>query len=76
MLAKAAAALGAVDDWSAATTEAAIRDLATREGVKLGQVAQPLRAALTGRATSPPVFDVLSVLGKAESLGRLADGGR
>jgi len=73
ILGKAVSALGSIDDWSAAATEAAIRDLATREGIKLGQVAQPLRAALTGRATSPPVFDVLAVLGKAESLGRLAD---
>jgi predicted signal transduction protein with EAL and GGDEF domain len=47
--------------------------LAEETGAKLGQVAQPLRAALTGRATSPPVFDVLAVLGRDESLARLRD---
>jgi glutamyl-tRNA synthetase len=41
--------------------------------VKLGAVAQPLRAALTGRTTSPGIFEVLTVLGKAESLARIAD---
>ena len=44
-----------------------------REGVKLGKVAQPLRAALTGSAASPPIFDVLAALGREESLARLAD---
>jgi len=67
----ALAALG--DDWSAATTEAAVRAVAERDGLKLGKVAQPLRAALTGRTTSPPIFDVLAVLGRAESLGRIED---
>ncbi|MGA8171390.1 MAG: glutamate--tRNA ligase, partial [Methylocystis sp.] len=42
-------------------------------GVKLGDLAQPLRAALTGRVTSPPIFDVLEILGREESLARLAD---
>ncbi|MDQ0469300.1 glutamate--tRNA ligase [Labrys wisconsinensis] len=60
-------------DWSAEAAEAAIRALADETGLKLGQVAQPLRAALTGRATSPPVFDVLAVLGREESLARLKD---
>ena len=45
--------------------------LPRREGVKLGQVAQPLRAALTGRATSPGIFDVLVLLGREESLARV-----
>jgi glutamyl-tRNA synthetase len=65
--------LGAIDPWSAETTEHAVRAFAERKGVKLGSVAQPLRAALTGRTTSPPIFDVLAVLGKVESLGRLRD---
>ncbi len=60
-------------DWTAAAAEAAIRAFATESGHKLGAVAQPLRAALTGRATSPGVFDVLAVLGRDESLGRVAD---
>ncbi len=65
--------LKAVEPWSAETTEQAVRAFAERKGVKLGSVAQPLRAALTGRTTSPPIFDVLAVLGKSESLGRLQD---
>ena len=50
-----------------------MRAFAERKGAKLGAVAQPLRAALTGRTTSPGIFEVLVVLGKAESLARLAD---
>jgi glutamyl-tRNA synthetase len=59
--------------WSAASTEAEIRAFAEAKGVKLGAVAQPLRVALTGRTTSPPIFDVLAVLGRNESLARLRD---
>jgi glutamyl-tRNA synthetase len=62
-----------VPDWTAEGTEQAVREVAEAEGVKLGQVAQPLRAALTGRATSPGIFDVLALLGREESLARLAD---
>jgi glutamyl-tRNA synthetase len=65
--------LEAVDDWSAAAVEAVVRAFAERKGLKLGAVAQPLRAALTGKTTSPPIFDVLAVLGREESLGRLRD---
>ena len=43
------------------------------QALKLGSVAQPLRAALTGKTTSPPIFDVLAVLGRGESLARLRD---
>ncbi|TGQ72671.1 MAG: glutamate--tRNA ligase [Mesorhizobium sp.] len=60
-------------DWTAASAEAAIRDVAQVGGHKLGAVAQPLRAALTGKSTSPGVFDVLAVLGRDESLARIAD---
>jgi glutamyl-tRNA synthetase len=63
----------ATGDWTAANTEAAIRSYAEAAGLKLGAVAQPLRAALTGRTTSPGVFDVLAVLGREESLARLSD---
>jgi glutamyl-tRNA synthetase len=65
--------LEALADWTAETTEAATRDYATEQGAKLGMIAQPLRAATTGRATSPGIFDVLAVLGREESLGRLRD---
>jgi glutamyl-tRNA synthetase len=73
LMGKLAARLGAVEPWSAEATEAAVRTFAEREGVKLGAVAQPLRAALTGRTTSPGIFEVLAVLGKAESMARLGD---
>ena len=73
LLARAWAALNALDEWSALATEAAVRSTAESAGVKLGQVAQPLRAALTGRATSPGIFDVLVLLGREESLARIAD---
>ena len=65
--------LAGVEPWSAETTEQAVRTFAERKGAKLGSVAQPLRAALTGRTTSPGIFEVLAVLGKAESLARIAD---
>ena len=63
----------AVSDWSAANLEMLVRGYAETAGLKLGKAAQPLRAALTGRSVSPGVFDVLEVLGKEESLGRLRD---
>jgi glutamyl-tRNA synthetase len=68
--------LAGVEPWTAAATENAVRAFAERKEVKLGAVAQPLRAALTGRPTSPGIFDVLQVLGKQESLARLADQAR
>ncbi|HMA55880.1 MAG TPA: glutamate--tRNA ligase, partial [Pseudolabrys sp.] len=65
--------LEAVPEWNASSAEAIVRPYAERAGLKLGAVAQPLRAALTGRTTSPPIFDVLAVLGRDESLARLRD---
>ena len=73
MLALAFAKLGALAEWDAASLEAAIREVAEGSGVKLGKLAQPLRAALTGRTTSPGIFDVLALLGREESLARIAD---
>ncbi len=63
----------AAPSWDAHTLEAVVRAFAEAQGLKLGKVAQPLRAALTGRAVSPPVFDVMAVLGKTEALARLKD---
>ena len=60
-------------EWSAAFLEAKVKAYAEEKGLKLGNVAQPLRAALTGRSVSPPVFNVLEVLGRDESLSRIAD---
>ncbi|HVF95219.1 MAG TPA: glutamate--tRNA ligase [Sphingomonas sp.] len=73
ILAAAHAALDAVHHWDTEALEAAVRQVAEERSVKLGQVAQPLRAALTGRKTSPGIFDVLVLLGREESLGRIAD---
>ncbi len=67
------AALDAVHNWDTEALEGSVRQVAEARGVKLGQVAQPLRAALTGRKTSPGIFDVLDLLGREESLGRIAD---
>ena len=65
--------LDTLEEWTATALETAVRQFAERQRVKLGSVAQPLRAALTGRITSPGIFDVLTVLGKPESLARLRD---
>ena len=60
-------------DWLHDPLEAAVKQVAEAAGLGLGKVAQPLRAALTGRTTSPGIFDVLVYLGREESLARLAD---
>lgn len=73
LLGKLRPELEAIDDWSVETTDSVMRAFAEAEGLKLGKVAQPVRAALTGRATSPGVFDVMAVLGKAETLARIDD---
>ncbi|HEY7959482.1 MAG TPA: glutamate--tRNA ligase [Sphingomicrobium sp.] len=65
--------LVALAKWDRESLEAVIREVAENSGIKLGKVAQPLRAALTGRTTSPGIFDVLALLGREESLARIAD---
>ena len=65
--------LAALKDWNATSLEAVVRFYCFEAAIKLGDAAQPLRAALTGRAASPGIFDVLEVLGKEESLARLQD---
>jgi glutamyl-tRNA synthetase len=65
--------LEAVEPWTGPGLEAAVRNFSEAAGLKLGKAAQPLRAALTGRSTSPGIFDVLEVLGREESLARLQD---
>ena len=72
LLAKARSALDAAE-WNHDALEQSVREVAEAEGVKLGKLAQPLRAALTGRTTSPGIFDVLALLGKSESLARIGD---
>jgi glutamyl-tRNA synthetase len=71
LLDKLAAALERENDWSEPAMEAAIRRFAEVQGVKLGQVAQPLRVALSGSTASPGIFEVLSILGPAETRQRL-----
>ena len=72
-LALAHAALAATPQWEHDALDVAVREVAERNSLKLGKLAQPLRAALTGKTTSPGIFDVLVLLGKDESLGRIAD---
>src|SRR5690606_10875770 len=64
-------ALRSLAEWNVATTEAVVRDYAAKADLKLGKVAQPLRAALTGRSTSPGVFDVRAVLVREASMARI-----
>ena len=73
VMAKLLPELESVSDWTVEPLEAAVRAFAEANELKLGKVAQPLRAALTGSTQSPPIFDVLAVLGRDESLGRLRD---
>ena len=72
-LAKASAAFAALPAWTLDAIEAAVRHIADETGQKLGKIAQPLRAALTGRTTSPGIFDVLFHLGQGESIARIDD---
>jgi glutamyl-tRNA synthetase len=65
--------LESVEPWTPDALDAVVRSYAEEAGLKLGKVAQPLRAALTGRTTSPGIFDVLEVLGREESLARIRD---
>lgn len=73
MLGRLLPILTTVGDWNVPGIEAAVRAFAEAEGRKLGDVAQPIRAALTGKSTSPGVFDVMAVLGRDEALGRITD---
>ena len=73
LLAKAYICLNSITEWDKDFLSAALRDLAEIEGIKLGKLAQPLRTALTGRDASPGIFDVLYILGREESLDRIAD---
>ena len=68
--------LALLDDWSVAAVEGAMRGFAQARGLGLGKIAQPVRSALTGRTTSPGVFDVVAALPKDEALRRMADRAR
>lgn len=63
--------LRAQEEWTEVALEALLRGFAAEKGVKLGQVAQPLRAALTGSLETPGLFEILALLGKERALRRL-----
>ncbi len=76
LLASLGETLAAADEWGAAELEASVRGFAEKQGVKLVRIAQPLRAALTGRTASPGIFQILATLGREESLARIAERSR
>jgi glutamyl-tRNA synthetase len=65
--------LDGLAEWTVPAIDAAARGFAEARGLKLGKVAQPLRAALTGRTISPGIFEVMVLIGRAESMARLGD---
>jgi glutamyl-tRNA synthetase len=65
--------LAGENGWTSEGLEASLKGMAGEIGLGLGKLAQPLRAALTGQTTSPGIFDVLTLLGRDESLARIAD---
>jgi glutamyl-tRNA synthetase len=73
LLGRFAAALDAVTSWDHENLEAAARAFAEAGDIKLGAIAQPLRAALTGSHASPGIFEVMAILGREETLGRISD---
>jgi glutamyl-tRNA synthetase len=72
LLARMAERLDAEQEWTAERLETSLKAMAEELGLGLGKLAQPLRAALTGQTTSPGIFDVLVLLGREESLARIA----
>lgn len=73
MISDVIGSLERIEDWNAENINTAVREFAGKKELKLGKVAQPLRAALTGKTVSPGVFEVMALLGKTESLARLGD---
>ncbi|HET7544651.1 MAG TPA: hypothetical protein VFK05_32505, partial [Polyangiaceae bacterium] len=59
-------------DWQAEPIEHALKQWVEGAGLSMKDVAQPARVALTGRSASPPLFEVMTVLGREKSLSRLA----
>jgi glutamyl-tRNA synthetase len=73
VLKEVAETLRSLNDWSVTGIDGAMRALAEAKGLKLGKLAQPLRAALTGRTISPGIFEVMVLIGREESMARLQD---
>ena len=65
--------IAAQETWAAEALEAALRSHVEATGTKFGALAQPLRIALSGSTMSPGIFDVMAVLGREETLARIAD---
>lgn len=63
--------LSGLDTWQEESIEDVVRQIAEKRDLKLGKVAQPLRAVLTGSNSSPGIFEVMHVLGKPETLDRI-----
>ncbi len=72
-LSKLEAKLSLVTEWNHDNIKEAVKAFADEQGLKLGKVAPALRAALTGTTVSPGIFDVLEILGKTETIGRISD---
>ena len=73
VLAAAQESLSELNPWSAEALESWARDYTETADIKLGALAQPLRAALTGTTVSPPIFDVMAIFGREEALARIAE---
>lgn len=67
----ALSSLDTLSDWTEEAIEESLRQLATQRELKFGQIAQPLRAALTGKAVSPSIFEIMSIINKQETISRL-----
>lgn len=73
MIADVLSQLRDLPSWTVESTKQVVRDFADSKEMKLGKVAQPLRAALIGKTVSPGIFEVMELLGRDESLARLED---
>src|SRR3546814_13687675 len=69
-VADVAAGIAGIDGWNAAALEDWVRAFAETRNLKRGKVAQPLRAALNGAGTSPPISEAMATLGPGETPGR------
>jgi glutamyl-tRNA synthetase len=64
--------LARLDDWSAPSIHKWLNDFAASKGMTLGKLAQPLRLAVCGGTVSPPLDATLAILGKTETVARIA----
>ncbi len=71
MLKKVIAGLSKLENFSSEEIETLFKKIVEEEGTKLGKLAQPVRVALTGTTVSPGIYDVILLLGKDQTLGRL-----